>query len=293
MDCQLLMESSSDGDVSLSDLSISDTDIDSDQEEEGKGPEVEPSTWVEIRNCEAANRLAEVLSTTSTPPVDASATSDALDNNNQKSLDCCGRATVALGLEKLCLLLHGSAMKVPMGSEKQKIKLTSSTMRCIEARVGRGGKHSKSTRVASAHKQAISTTFTSNIPAQVDPKLFLSCKDANATSQALVEELDNIVRVQANEATARQNLVCKHFEQFINCKNTIDDIRSVLRSFAEETVSNSSATGNFLASMDDALDALGGEKLIERQKRIIAARRALGEAHSLSNNVGTSCEEHG
>jgi len=43
--------------------------------------------------------------------------------------------------------------------------------------------------------------------------------------QALVEELDNIVRVQANEATARQNLVCKHFEQFINCKNTIDDIR--------------------------------------------------------------------
>lgn len=111
--------------------------------------------------------------------------------------------------------------------------------------------------------------------------------------QALVEELDNIVRVQANEATARQNLVCKHFEQFINCKNTIDDIRSVLRSFAEETVSNSSATGNFLASMDDALDALGGEKLIERQKRIIAARRALGEAHSLSNNVGTSCEEHG
>ena len=183
MDCQLLMESSSDGDVSLSDLSISDTDIDSDQEEEGKGPEVESSTWVEIRNCEAANRLAEVLSTTSTPPVDASATSDALDNNNQKSLDCCGRATVALGLEKLCLLLHGSAMKVPMGSEKQKIKLTSSTMRCIEARVGRGGKHSKSTRVASAHKQAISTTFTSNIPAQVDPKLFLSCKDANATSQ--------------------------------------------------------------------------------------------------------------
>ena len=189
------MESSSDGDVSLSDLSIADNEIDSEYEDELKVPEVEPSTWVEIRNCgrdEAANRLlADVsyhmlLSTSSTPPVDASAitsTSDAFDNNNQKSMDCCGRATVALGLEKLCLLLHGSAMKVPMGSEKQKIKLTSSTMRCIEARVGRGGKHSKSTRVASAHKQAISTTFTSNIPAQVDPKLFLSCKDANATSQ--------------------------------------------------------------------------------------------------------------
>ena len=111
--------------------------------------------------------------------------------------------------------------------------------------------------------------------------------------QALVEELNKIVRVHANEAMARQNLVCKHFEQFINCKNTIDDIRryartfklsvailrlgtrifslehtifeltnklfkhcivSVLRrSFAEEIV-NSSATGNLIASIDDAID---------------------------------------
>ena len=117
--------------------------------------------------------------------------------------------------------------------------------------------------------------------------------------QALVEELNKIVRVHANVAMARQNLVCKHFEQFINCKNTIDDIRryvrtflklsdailrtlrhanifplntqssncnqqlfksshrplvSVLRrSFAEEIV-NSSATGNLIASIDDAID---------------------------------------
>ena len=49
--------------------------------------------------------------------------------------------------------------------------------------------------------------------------------------QALVEELNKIVRVHANEAMARQNLVCKHFEQFINCKNTIDDIRRYVRTF--------------------------------------------------------------
>tara|TARA_B110000977_G_scaffold31970_1_gene42372 strand:+ start:1156 stop:1998 length:843 start_codon:yes stop_codon:yes gene_type:complete len=218
------MESSSDGDVSLSDLSIADNEIDSEYEDELKVPEVEPSTWVEIRNCgrdEAANRLlADVsyhmlLSTSSTPPVDASAitsTSDAFDNNNQKSMDCCGRATVALGLEKLCLLLHGSALKAPLESAAQDIwssepteklraswgnkisndlstslSLTASSLKCIETRVGRGGKHSKSTRVASAHKQAVSTIFTSNIPAQVDPKLFLSCKDANATSQVRSE----------------------------------------------------------------------------------------------------------
>ena len=68
---------------------------------------------------EAANRLADVshhtlLSTSFATPVDASvnaSTSKAFDDNSEKIMDCCGRATVALGLEKLCLLLHGSALK--------------------------------------------------------------------------------------------------------------------------------------------------------------------------------------
>ena len=72
-------------------------------------------------------------------------------------------------------------------------------------------------------------------------------------------------------------------------QNFLLALNSVLRrGFNEETV-NSSATGNFVASIDDAIDVAmmqnctDGQKLIERQKRIIAARRALGEAHSLSH----------
>ena len=217
------MESSSDDVVSLSDLSISDSDRGSEYEDELKVPEVEPSTWAEIRNFgsgEAANRLADVshhtlLSTSFATPVDASvnaSTSKAFDDNSEKNMDCCGRATVALGLEKLCLLLHGSTLKAPSGSvaqhtcssepaEKQRaswgsnagedytrnLLLDAVSLKCIETRVGRGAKHSKSSRVATANEQpesANSSNFTSNeTPAQIDPKLFLSCKDANATIQ--------------------------------------------------------------------------------------------------------------
>ena len=74
------MESSSDDVVSLSDLSISDSDRGSEYEDELKVPEVEPSTWAEIRNFgsgEAGKRLADMshhtlLSTSFAPPVDAS-----------------------------------------------------------------------------------------------------------------------------------------------------------------------------------------------------------------------------
>ena len=217
------MESYSDDVVSLSDLAISDSDLGSEYEDGLKAPEVEPSTWAEIRNFGsggAASRLADMshltlLSTSFAPPVDASlnmSTSKALDDNSEKNMDCCGRATVALGLEKLCLLLHGSAMKATFGSVAQNtytsepaeklraswgsnagedytrdLLLDTLSLKCIEGRVGRGAKHSKSARVASANKQPESmnsSTFTSkDIPAQIDPKLFLSCKDANATIQ--------------------------------------------------------------------------------------------------------------
>ena len=222
------MESNSDDVVSLSDLSISDSDRGSEYEDGLKAPEVEPSTWAEIRNFgsgEAANRLADVshhtlLSTSFATPVDASvnaSTSKAFDDNSEKIMDCCGRATVALGLEKLCLLLHGSALKARLGSvaqhtyssepaEKQRaswgsnagedctrnLLLDAVSLKRIETRVGRGAKHSKSTRVASANEQTESmnsSNFTSTeIPAQIDPKLFLSCKDANATIQVRSDE---------------------------------------------------------------------------------------------------------
>jgi hypothetical protein len=218
------MESSSDDVVSLSDLSISDSDLGSECEDELNILKLEPSTWEEIRNFgrdEAAKRLAEVsyhmlLSTNSVPHVDASAitsTSDALDYNSQTCMDCCGRATVDLGLEKLCLLLHRSALnalKVPLESvandicssesaEKLKVfwgnnigqevsrslSLTASSLKCIEARVGQGGKHSKLICKASPcdKPNSIRSNFASIIPAQVDPKLFFSCKDVNATNQ--------------------------------------------------------------------------------------------------------------
>ena len=222
------MESNYDDVGSLSDLSISDSDPGSEYDDELKVPEVEPSTWAEIRNFgsgEAANRLADVshhtlLSTSFATPVDASvnaSTSKAFDDNSEKIMDCCGRATVALGLEKLCLLLHGSALKAQLGSvaqhtyssepaEKQRaswgsnageyctrnLLLDAVSLKRIETRVGRGAKHSKSTRVASANEQTESmnsSNFTSNeIPAQIDPKLFLSCKDANATIQVRSDE---------------------------------------------------------------------------------------------------------
>ena len=215
------MESNYDDVVSLSDLSISDSDPGSEYEDELKVPEVEPSTWAEIRNFgsgEAANRLADVshhtlLSTSFATPVDASvnaSTSKAFDDNSEKIMDCCGRATVALGLEKLCLLLHGSALKAPVGSVAQNthssepaeklraswgsnagddytrnLLLDALSLKCIERRVGRGAKHSKSARVANEQPESMnSSKFTSkDIPAQIDPKLFLSCKDANATIQ--------------------------------------------------------------------------------------------------------------
>lgn len=217
------MGSNSDDVVSLSDLSISDSDRGSEYEDELKALEVEPSTWAEIRHFgpgEAANRLADIshrtlLSASFAPPVDASvnaSTSKALDDNGEKNMDFCGRATVALGLEKLCLLLYGSALKAPFGSVAQNtysselaeklraswgsnvgedctknLLLDAVSLICIERRVGRGAKHSKSTRVASANEQPetmnVSSFTSKDIPAQIDPKLFLSCKDANATIQ--------------------------------------------------------------------------------------------------------------
>ena len=51
------MESNSDDVVSLSDLSISDSDPGSEYEDELKVPEVEPSTWAEIRNFGSGRKL--------------------------------------------------------------------------------------------------------------------------------------------------------------------------------------------------------------------------------------------
>uniref|UniRef100_A0A7S0X862 Exocyst complex component SEC5 n=1 Tax=Mantoniella antarctica TaxID=81844 RepID=A0A7S0X862_9CHLO len=251
------------------------------------------------------------------------------------ALDYTGRATLALDVQRTCHMLFQSAQTptrrtpsneaathghVPGNATREhndtshpdlsaaekgtrSLSLTTSTIKSIEKKIGRGNYRRTSTdQPESSMAAALAADVQMDVncaeippgprfdagsekgaptPLHIDPNVFLRHVHTNTTLQDLASELETIAQEHAHEASAIHDLVCTHFGQFISCKNTIVDIRSALRRNEADSTSDSSATTVLLASIDDTIhlatahegDATLG--LSERQAKASAARRAL------------------
>jgi Exocyst complex component Sec5 len=128
-----------------------------------------------------------------------------------------------------------------------------------------------------------------------NPFVYLREKHSSASFQQLKSGLEHLQQQVKNSSRRLQLLVKDHFDQFVHCKATIDDIQGVLRSEMNPSSSKAHSVSNHLGDIRESTETLfrgvlDRKKQSDRIRSTVTVLRTYGFLFRLPADIRASIE---